>query len=76
MLDNICIPTLYDLSFVHYSLKASLSVNFEQFTLEGLSYNPGNVKLRESSGTAGGLPGINYRSEILGENLGVEILVH
>jgi len=28
--------------------------------LEGLSYNPGNVKLWESSGTAGGLPWINY----------------
>ena len=54
MLDDICIPTLYDLSFVHYSLKASLSVNFERFTLEGLSYIPGNVKLWESSGTAGG----------------------
>ena len=59
MLDDICIPTLYDLNFVHCSLKASLSVNFERFTLEGLSYNPGNVKLWESPGTAGGLPWIN-----------------
>jgi hypothetical protein len=42
-------------------MKASLSVNFERFTLEGLSYNPGNVKLWESPGTAGGLPRINYR---------------
>jgi hypothetical protein len=42
-------------------LKASLSVNFERFTLEGLSHNPGNVKLWESPGTAGGLPRINYR---------------
>jgi len=29
-------------------MKASLSVNFERFTSEGLSYNPGNVKLCES----------------------------
>jgi magnesium-transporting ATPase (P-type) len=41
-------------------MKASLSVNFERFTLEGLSYNPGNVKLCESPGRAGGLPWINY----------------
>jgi hypothetical protein len=39
-------------------MKASLSVNFERFTLEGLSHNPGNVKLWESPGTAGGLPSI------------------
>jgi hypothetical protein len=41
-------------------MKASLSVNFERFTLEGLSYNPGNVKLCESPGISGGLPWINY----------------
>jgi len=41
-------------------MKASLSVNFERFTLEGLSYNPGNVKLCESPGISGGLPLINY----------------
>ena len=41
-------------------MKASLSVNFERFTLEGLSYNPGNVKLWESPGISGGLPLINY----------------
>jgi hypothetical protein len=41
-------------------MKASLSVDFERVTLEGLSYNPGNVKLWESPGTAGGLPWINY----------------
>jgi len=35
-------------------------VNFERFTLEGLSYNPGNVKLCESPGISGGLPLINY----------------
>jgi hypothetical protein len=40
-------------------MKASLSVNFERFTLEGLSYNPGNVKLWESPGISGGLPWIN-----------------
>jgi hypothetical protein len=33
-------------------LKASLSVNFERFTLVGLSNNPGIVKLWESPGTA------------------------
>jgi hypothetical protein len=60
MLDDICIPILYDLSSVHFPLKASLSVNFERFTLEGLSHNPGNVKLWESPGIAGGLPWINY----------------
>jgi len=41
-------------------MKASLSVDFERVTLEGLSYNPGNVKLWESPCTAGGLPWINY----------------
>jgi len=41
-------------------MKASLSVNFERFTLEGLSYNPENVKLCESPGISGGLPLINY----------------
>ena len=35
MLDDICIPILYDLNFVHCSLKASLSVNFERFTFRG-----------------------------------------
>jgi len=43
-------------------MKASLSVNFERFTLEGLSYNPGIVKLCESPGISGGLPWINYDS--------------
>ena len=42
-------------------MKASLSVNFERFTLEGLSYNPGIVKLCESPGISGGLPWINYQ---------------
>jgi hypothetical protein len=41
-------------------MKASLSVNFERFTPEGLSYIPGIAKLWESPGTAGGLLGINY----------------
>jgi len=45
-------------------LKASLSVNFERFTLEGLSYNPGNVKLCESPGIAGGLPWVNYPGKV------------
>jgi hypothetical protein len=43
-------------------MKASLSVNFERFTLEGLSYNPGNVKLCESPGISGGLPWINHHA--------------
>lgn len=56
MLYDICIPTSYGLDSVRCSLKASLSVNFERFTFEGLSYSPGIVKLCESTGTAGGLP--------------------
>ena len=64
MLDNICIPIAYDLNSVHYSLKASLSVNFERFTLEGLSYQPEIVKLCESPGLAGALPRINYSCNI------------
>jgi hypothetical protein len=31
-------------------------VSFERFTLRRLSYTPGNVKLWESPGRAGGLP--------------------
>jgi len=41
-------------------LKASLSVNFERFTLEGLSNNPGNVKLWESPRHSRGFTAINY----------------
>jgi len=44
-------------------MKASLSVNFERFTLEGLSYNPGKVKLCESPGISGALPLINYKND-------------
>ncbi|MGO9019363.1 MAG: hypothetical protein ACLQVJ_13545, partial [Syntrophobacteraceae bacterium] len=36
--------------------KAFLPVNFERFTGGRLSYIPGNVKLWESAGRAGGLP--------------------
>jgi hypothetical protein len=36
--------------------EAFLAVDFEQFTERKLSYTPGNVKLWESPGTAGGLP--------------------
>jgi len=41
-------------------------VSFERFTLEGLSNIPGNVKLWESPGTAGGLPWINYHGKLGG----------
>jgi hypothetical protein len=37
-------------------LVASFGVNFERFTHRRLSYFPGNVKLWESPGRAGGLP--------------------
>jgi len=42
------------LKFIH--TKAFLPVNFERFTGGRLSYIPGNVKLWESPGRAGGLP--------------------
>jgi hypothetical protein len=45
-------------------MKTSLSVNFERFTLEGLSNNPGNFKLWESPGISGGLPSINYPTAV------------
>jgi len=32
-LNLICIFTSYDLNYIYFSLKASLSVNFERFTL-------------------------------------------
>ena len=53
-----CNPTTCGLNFVSYPSKASLTVNFERFTVRRLSYIPGNVKLWESPGRAGGLPTI------------------
>src|SRR3990170_6173070 len=53
-----CNPTTCGLNFVSHPSKTSLTVNFEQFTVRRLSYIPGNVKLWESPGRAGGLPTI------------------
>jgi len=51
-------------------------VNFERFTLEGLSYNPGNVKLWESPGTAGGLPWINYQRALRSHSVIIPAVRH
>jgi len=58
-----CRTGWHSLDFGTLSFKASLSVNFERFTVGRLFQNPVNVKLCESPGRAGGLPWGNYGSK-------------
>jgi len=65
----------YVLIFQQCTFRAFFAVSFERFTRRRLSYIPGNVKLRESPGRAGGLPVIinNRAIQLIGGFGGEEL---